>query len=312
MPAERAGSGTWLRRGFYAVGAALHVRGHRHLFARRISGAGRGDARVHPAPAPPLHGARVLAVVLALVLAVVPMPQKLYRSAGDHPDLRGDRRGLGAEPAALLAGRHQMGLAHPFGVGLRQYEAAYDQFDFLHGRYGIRRAVHSAHVQVFAELGFLGAAGLGRAVRAGRSSPACGSGRGRSTRALAPSDSKLFFTMANALLTSMAGFIVGGAFLALALNDLTWLTFGMVAALDRLSVRMCDEPAPSCAVTRHARRPASRHRAPAVPLAFRAVESLRRAEGGTAYERRRRRTALGSHRSPRTTRRPQSTPTARA
>jgi hypothetical protein len=44
-------------------------------------------------------------------------------------------------------------------------------------------------------------------------------------------------TMANALIASMVGFIVGGAFIALALNDLTWLTFALVAALDRLSAR---------------------------------------------------------------------------
>jgi hypothetical protein len=33
----------------------------------------------------------------------------------------------------------------------------------------------------------------------------------------------------------VAGFLVGGSFLSSALNDLTWLTFALVAALDRLA-----------------------------------------------------------------------------
>ena len=47
---------------------------------------------------------------------------------------------------------------HALGIGLRQYEAAYDRYDFLQGRYGHHRAVHNSHIQVFAEIGFFGAA----------------------------------------------------------------------------------------------------------------------------------------------------------
>jgi hypothetical protein len=56
--------------------------------------------------------------------------------------------------------------------------------------------------------------------------------------ALSPGDQHFLFTMANALTVSMCGFIVGGSFIAGMLNDLTWLTFALVAALDRLSARM--------------------------------------------------------------------------
>ena len=66
----------------------------------------------------------------------------------------------------------------------------------------------------------------------------------------------------------MTGFVVGGAFLALALNDLTWLTFAMVAALERLSLSMCEQP-----VTQPV--PAFE-----IPLAFRAVASFAPARGG--------------------------------
>jgi len=42
-------------------------------------------------------------------------------------------------------------------------------------------------------------------------------------------------TAANGLSASMMAFLVGGSFIALALNDVTWLTFAFLAALDRLS-----------------------------------------------------------------------------
>jgi hypothetical protein len=77
--------------------------------------------------------------------------------------------------------------------------------------------------------------------------------------------------MANGLMTSMIGFLVGGTFLSAALNDITWLTFAMVAALDRISVGMCAQPAEA---------PAVRHVGP--PLAFRAVESFAALKGRRA------------------------------
>jgi hypothetical protein len=51
--------------------------------------------------------------------------------------------------------------------------------------------------------------------------------------------SKLLFTMANGLMASMVAFLVGGTFIALALNDVTWLTFALVASLDRISAQVC-------------------------------------------------------------------------
>jgi hypothetical protein len=50
-----------------------------------------------------------------------------------------------------------MAMNKPLGVVIKQYEAAYDRFDFLHGRYGHKRAIHSAQLQVLAELGFFAA-----------------------------------------------------------------------------------------------------------------------------------------------------------
>ena len=210
-----------------------------------------------------------LGVVLAVVLTVVPLPKsyterletiQTYKEVGEDSAL--------SRPHFWKVGIN-MGLEKPFGVGLRQYEAAYDRFDFLYGRFGSGRAVHSAHVQVFAEQGFLGAlVWVGLFAWA---FIACLRIRSRSfSERLSAEDRKLLFTTANALLTSMSGFLVGGSFLALALNDVTWLTFGMVAAVDRLSVRMCAETAPELV----------RVRQPEVPLAFRAVESFSNVKAG--------------------------------
>jgi O-antigen ligase len=178
-----------------------------------------------------------LAVLLsfaALVLLVVPIPQSYI----DRLQTIRTYNEIGEDSA--LSRLHfwkvaiNMGLSRPFGVGVRQYEAAYDQFDFLHGYFGHHRAVHNSHLQVFSELGFFGTfiwfAMFGWAfvtclrVRA----------RSRDER-LPPADRRLLFTSANALMVSMAGFLVGGAFISLALNDITWLTFGLVAALDKVA-----------------------------------------------------------------------------
>ena len=67
-------------------------------------------------------------------------------------------------------------------------------------------------------------------------------------------------------MASMAGFIIGGSFLSLAYNELTWLTFAMVAALDRLSVQLQHEPVSEPVTVA----------VPEVPLAFRAVPSYAR------------------------------------
>lgn len=127
-----------------------------------------------------------------------------------------------------------MALDNPFGIGLFNYEAAYDEYDFLNGAYGRRRAVHSSHFQVLAETGWLGACcyvflfacAFRTALRVRR--------RGLQLP-IESASRRLFVTGANALMASMGGFLVGGAFIALALNDLTWLTFAMVASLDRIS-----------------------------------------------------------------------------
>jgi putative inorganic carbon (HCO3(-)) transporter len=127
-----------------------------------------------------------------------------------------------------------MARSNPLGVGLRQFERAYDDYDFLFGAYGPRRSVHSSHFQALAELGYLGLvvwlAMFAYALRV------CLRIRYSVVRngAFSAQDRRFYTSTATAFATSMVAFLVGGSFIALAINDLTWLTFAGVAALHRL------------------------------------------------------------------------------
>ena len=203
-----------------------------------------------------------VSAVLGLFLLFVPIPDsylervqtiRTYDEIGDDSAL--------SRPHFWQVGV-LMAQDHPLGIGLRQYELAYDRYDFLHGRYGRGRAVHSSHIQVLAEIGFFGA--FVWTAMFGYASLVCLRVRSMGMAgAFAPQTGQFLFTVANALLVSMASFVVGGAFLSLSLNDITWLTFAMVGALDLVSRQIQDRPAlsPSAA-------PAFRG-----PLAFRAVGS---------------------------------------
>ena len=214
-----------------------------------------------------------LIAFFTLLLAVVPLPQQYVdrlstirtfneKTSGDDPE--------GAKESAKSRTHFwQVGIVmamnKPLGVGIKQYEAAYDRFDFLHGRYGHKRAIHSAHLQVLAELGFFGA--FLWVLMFAWAYFSCMRVRGRAAdERLRPEQRRFLLTAANGLMASMAGFIIGGSFLSLAYNELTWLTFAIVAALDRLSVQLPHEPVSEPVTVA----------VPEVPLAFRAVPSYAR------------------------------------
>ena len=184
-------------------------------------------------------GFAALGAVVAIGLLVVPLPKEYTERLSTIRTYEeiGEDSAMSRPHFWKVAVR--MAEQNFFGVGLRQYENAFDDYDFLDGRYGRGRSVHSVYYQVLAELGFPGLAVwafllvytlfVGWRVRARAWSPDL------------PEDSREFvFTCANALMVSTIGFMVGGSFLTLALNDLTWLTFALMAALDRWSKKACD------------------------------------------------------------------------
>lgn len=127
-----------------------------------------------------------------------------------------------------------MAAGRPLGVGLRNFEGAYDDYDDSGGAFGVRRSVHSSHMQVLAEEGYAGFAIwlllFGYAfviclrVRFGASKLA----------GLSDEDRAYYVSIATALAASMLAFVVGGMFIASSNNDFTWITFGVVAAMHRM------------------------------------------------------------------------------
>ena len=94
--------------------------------------------------------------------------------------------------------------------------------------------MHSSHFQVLAELGYFGAL-VWCSMFVYAAARTLSIRRAAINGTLPEGDRQFFFWSANALLVSMVAFLVGGAFIALALNDLTWYTFAMVAAVDRMA-----------------------------------------------------------------------------
>jgi putative inorganic carbon (hco3(-)) transporter len=126
-----------------------------------------------------------------------------------------------------------MARANPLGVGLRRFDRAYDDYDFLGGAYGRRRSVHSSHFQVLAELGYFGFAVW--VALFGYAMAVCVKVRYRAARApwLAADERRFYVSTATAFAASLIAFLTGGAFIALANNDLTWMTFAGIAAMHR-------------------------------------------------------------------------------
>jgi probable O-glycosylation ligase (exosortase A-associated) len=179
----------------------------------------------------------MVAVVLAVALPFVPLPEGYtermttivtYQEVGEES---------ATSRLHFWEVAWDMAVDRPLGVGMRNFDYAYDSYDFLNGRFGKGRAVHNSHLQVLAEQGFAGFfLWVGAFVTA---FSLCMRMRriGRGALGGTP-DGEFIFAMSGALAVSMTAFIVGGTFIALALNDLTWMTFALVAALDRVAAHL--------------------------------------------------------------------------
>jgi putative inorganic carbon (HCO3(-)) transporter len=172
-------------------------------------------------------------VLAALLYQVAPIPEGYFdriETIGTYEEV---------EDASALSRLHfwrvaaVMAADNPVGVGLRNFERAFNRYDFLHGTFLSGRSVHSSHFQVLAEVGYLGLAlwvflfvwALVLCLRTWRAADAL--------PGLSAEERGFYRVMSTSLATSMIAFLVGGGFIALANNDLTWLTFAAVAALDR-------------------------------------------------------------------------------
>jgi putative inorganic carbon (HCO3(-)) transporter len=188
-----------------------------------------------------LQRRRVLSVTFitaaaVLVLVFVPIPSaylgrlatiQSYEEVGD----RSAKGRIHYWTVALAMARE-----NPSGLGLRNYERAYDRYDFSGGEYGTQRSVHNSHLQALVETGY-----AGLLVWAGLllySVWTCFRVRRLAKHPALDADTqRFFFTTSNALLASLAAFLVGGTFLAEVLSDLNWFIFGLIAALHLIGKR---------------------------------------------------------------------------
>jgi putative inorganic carbon (hco3(-)) transporter len=181
-----------------------------------------------------------LGIILAIAFPFIPIPEGYLdrvQTIGTYDEVH-DTSAISRFHFWRVA--TNMALDHPLGVGLKNFESAYDQYDFLGGFFGQGRSVHSSHFQVLAEMGFPGAI-IWTAMFAYAFNITFKIRNRSQKSSLSPENQHFFYTCSNALIASMIAFIIGGAFIALALNDLTWLTFALITSLDRLFRRAVAE-----------------------------------------------------------------------
>jgi probable O-glycosylation ligase (exosortase A-associated) len=227
---------TWLA----AAAAPLSAVGVISTYSRgsflALSGAVVAFAALHKRRAVMLSGLAGMGVV---ALLTVPLPDEYF----ERLESIGTYERIGEDSA--LSRLHfwnvalRMAQDYPLGVGLKNYQVNYDQYDFRWGRFGTGRDVHSTHFQALVETGYLGFATYLALV--------CGAVvfllrvRSRAAHsALDEGDRRFLLIAANALIASLVAFVVGGTFNSLLINELNWYTFALVAALDRISKQMVE------------------------------------------------------------------------
>ena len=125
-----------------------------------------------------------------------------------------------------------MAIDRPFlGVGHRGYEPNYNEYDFLSGKHGTKRAVHSAWFGILAEGGVPGM--LIFLTIFGSSVWAC-----RRTRRMAKRGevTESLGRYAIGMEASLVAFAVGGTFVSYQYNEMLWHFFALTMALEHVAV----------------------------------------------------------------------------
>lgn len=124
------------------------------------------------------------------------------------------------------------------GVGYNSYNAEYDTYDFLNGRFGTRRSVHSMWFGVLAELGYTGLA-LFVAILVS-SVISAGIVARQARRGQIP---KEFFYYAVALQTAFTVCLIGGSFVPWQYTEMLWHFVGLTMALRNCALNSVPVPA---------------------------------------------------------------------
>ena len=175
----------------------------------------------------------VFIVFVGLTLAFVPLPEnyeeRLSSAFADQSELDNSA----ASRPHFWATAYEIAKDHPLGVGPGCFPPFYNMYDSSNGYYGLYRSVHSSHFQVLSDTGFIGI--LIWLLLFIVSLSKLWSIRKEAKYMMAENEKyKFYFLVCNALISSTLVFLIGGSFYEYAYNDITWLTWGLVIATERL------------------------------------------------------------------------------
>ncbi len=123
---------------------------------------------------------------------------------------------------------------NPMGVGIGCYKAYYDFYDTSLGQFGTQRSVHSSHFAILAEMGYPGiimwislfVIAFWKLFKLRRR---------WSNYLEREKHAYMFYYFANACIALQAGFLFGGSFYEMWMNDITWMVFAMIIAMEQFS-----------------------------------------------------------------------------
>lgn len=172
-------------------------------------------------------------MIIVVGLSAVPLPDgytdRIKSAFADEEDLD---KSAASRPHFWMTAV-DIAKSHPLGVGPGCYPVFYNSYDRSNGEFGFFRSVHSSHFQVLSDAGFIGFSlwsmlflvayrRLWMIRKAAKS------------RADDYHHHRFYFYLSNALICAMTVFLLGGSFYEYAYNEIIWLVWGMVIAVDRL------------------------------------------------------------------------------
>lgn len=172
-------------------------------------------------------------VTFALIIAFFPIPDNFEQRVASVFVEEEERDKSAASRPHFWEVASNMAKSHPLGVGPGCYPAYYNEFDTSGGNYGRFRSVHSSHFQILADAGYLGVLvwislfiiTYWKLFKIRRIT--------KQLDASEPDSSAFYFYISSALICSTTVFILGGAFYEYAYNDIIWLIFALVIAIER-------------------------------------------------------------------------------
>ena len=175
----------------------------------------------------------IFIISISLALAVIPLPdnyeERISSAFADEEELD---HSASSRPH-FWATAFEIAKDYPIGTGPGCFPRFYNIYDTSDGRFGYFRSVHSSHFQVLSEIGFLGV--LVWILLFIVSLKKLWTIRKESKRNMVNNENyKFYFQVSNALICSIVVFLFGGSFYEFAYNDLIWLSWCLVIAMERL------------------------------------------------------------------------------